>query len=239
MTNIAPKSKDFMYFLGLLHDIGKYQPSFQKRINGQNIKIEHSLCGEKEVNFKFNDLNILARLCILGHHSGIPNSGTRYDTKEKSTLNGRMKRKTEDYSIYKSDIGHLIINNEINETKIIEFFKSDCKNKDDYINKFAFLTRYCFLCLTDADSVDTAEFCECKKSKTLFSNFKKCLEKVNEKLPSFICKTDLQKTRTLIQKKKIDLDSEIYLMNMPTGSGKTLCSLKFALEKAIKKIKKE
>ena len=27
--------------------------------------------------------------------------------------------------------------------------------------------------------------------------------------------------------------AEIYLMNMPTGSGKTLCSVKFALEKAI------
>lgn len=37
---------------------------------------------------------------------------------------------------------------------------------------------------------------------------------------------------------KTHMASEIYLMNMPTGSGKTLCSLRFALERAIASGKK-
>ncbi len=40
----VPQLKDLMYVLGLLHDIGKYQPSFQKRIDKANIRVEHSIC---------------------------------------------------------------------------------------------------------------------------------------------------------------------------------------------------
>lgn len=66
-------------------------------------------------------------------------------------------------------------------------------------------------------------------------------EKVNERLNSFVCETDLQKTRKVLQQQvfeKTDTDADIYLMNMPTGSGKTLCSVKFALERAIRGNKK-
>ena len=40
-----PPLKDFMYRMGLYHDIGKLQPSFQKKISGANIRVEHSACG--------------------------------------------------------------------------------------------------------------------------------------------------------------------------------------------------
>lgn len=233
--------KDFMYVLGLLHDVGKYQPSFQKRITGESIKVEHSICGAKEVNFKTNFLNLMARLCIAGHHSGIPDVGAKTDTEDKRSLSGRLKRETENYDTYKTELEDFINENKVDEDKIIDFVRKDYQSNEDLINKFAFLIRYCFSCLTDADSVDTAEFMEGRKRETLNSDFEKCLEKVNKKLNSFVCETDLQKARSLIQNqvfKKVDIDSEIYLMNMPTGSGKTLCSLKFALERAINQNKK-
>ena len=75
----------------------------------------------------------------------------------------------------------------------------------------------------------------------LKTNFQSCLEKVNRKLQSFQAETELQKARALLQKQVFDKTgekAEIYLMNMPTGSGKTLCSVKFALEKAIAEKKK-
>ena len=53
--------------------------------------------------------------------------------------------------------------------------------------------------------------------------------------------TPLQKTRAILQQQvfgKADVNAEIYLMNMPTGSGKTLCSVKFALERVIRTGKK-
>ncbi len=41
--------KDLLYIIGLMHDIGKYQPAFQQRINGKKIKVEHSICGAQEI----------------------------------------------------------------------------------------------------------------------------------------------------------------------------------------------
>ena len=37
--------KEVAYITGLLHDCGKYQESFLKRISGSNIRVEHSTCG--------------------------------------------------------------------------------------------------------------------------------------------------------------------------------------------------
>ena len=69
---------DMAYNVGLFHDIGKYQKSFQKRISGENIKIEHSICGAKAVKEIFGDTNKIVELMsyiIAGHHTGIPDYG--------------------------------------------------------------------------------------------------------------------------------------------------------------------
>ena len=45
-----PVFKDFLYVVGLLHDIGKYMDEFQKRIQGDQIRVEHSTCGARIVS---------------------------------------------------------------------------------------------------------------------------------------------------------------------------------------------
>lgn len=231
--------KSVVYAMGMMHDIGKYQPSFQRKIsNGDNIRVEHSTCGAIAANEKYhNALLLIMQYCIAGHHSGIPDGGYANDTEDMTTLCGRMKRKFEDYSEYKKELELP----EIDERQFNELLCKDCKSQKDIIEKFAFLTRYCFSCLTDADSNDTAEFCNGVQNQEMKSDFEKCLSRINDRLSSFKCTTELQKSRSLIQQQvynKVDISSEIYLMNMPTGSGKTLCSMKFALERAIKTGKK-
>lgn len=234
-----PELKDFMYSIGMLHDIGKYQESFQRRINGEHIRVEHSICGAKAVQAMYKtSFKYLAQYCIAGHHSGIPDGGSLSDTADLSTLHGRIKRETEDFSVYKDEL----IMPQINERDLVQFLVQDCENNMKKLaDKFAFLTRYCYSCLVDADSVDTATFCGENNNRKLTANFEVCLEKLNDKLSAFVCETKLQKTRAILQQQvfqKVEQNAEIYLMNMPTGSGKTLCSMKFALEKAIKKNKK-
>lgn len=233
-----PALKDILYMTGLLHDIGKYQASFQERINGKNIKVEHSGCGAKEVQKKYPSiLKWLMAYCIAGHHSGIPDGGFKKEI-GKPTLHGRLEREFEDYSIYKEELEEI----DIDEKAFCEFLVEDCgNNMDMIIDKFAFLVRYCFSCLTDADSIDTAIFCTGKTNRSLNANFKNCLAKVNKHLDSFSCVSALQKTRAVLQEQvfnQVGQDAGIYLLNMPTGSGKTLCSIKFALQRAINMGKK-
>ena len=237
--------KQINYCMGLLHDIGKYQPSFQDRINGtKKIKVEHSVCGAIEAKKLFgnNPAVLMMQYCIAGHHSGIPDGGVQSDTQNDSSLYGRLKRESlsENYSDYKSEITI----KQPDFSGFVNYMQKcpQCRNELEYfIETFAFITRYCFSCLTDADSLDTANFCSVRNDVELTSDFKTCLDKIDQKLAGFRPETVLQKSRSVLQQQvydKVSTDSEIYLMNMPTGSGKTICSMKFALERAVKTGKK-
>lgn len=113
---------------------------------------------------------------------------------------------------------------------------------DAAIDNFAFIVRYCFSCLVNADSIDTGTFCETRTEDTLQADFQKCLDKVNRRLDAFVCETELQRARSRLQKQaftKAGQDAEIYLMHMPTGSGKTLCSVSLRCKGRLQKRKNE
>lgn len=239
---IAPL-KSIAEVCGLLHDVGKYQINFQRRINGENIKVEHSTCGAIAASQQYGmPASLLMEYCITGHHSGLPDAGYKKDTPERepSTMYSRMNRQFGNFEVYKDEIKLPEIS-EADLRKLAEFIGRDCSDKEQLIDKFAFITRYCFSCLVDADSIDTGMFCGTMIEERPQADFAECLKRVNKRLSSFKSVTELQKTRNKLQQQtfdKVDESAEIFLMNMPTGSGKTLCSIKFALEKAVRENKK-
>lgn len=187
-------------------------------------------------------LGILSRMmeyCIAGHHSGIPDGGTTNDYETDPTLTGRLKREFEDFSTYKEELEIP----ELDEKDFLQFLLSDCDNSEEKVlDKIAFLTRYLFSCLVDADSDDTANFCRVgERPRELKGDFGVALDNVNQRLESFQVETELQKARALLQSQAFEnakTTAEIYLLNMPTGSGKTLASVKIALERVILQKKK-
>ncbi len=235
-----PEMKKFNYAAGLAHDIGKYQHSFQRRIRGENIKVEHSACGSLAVGEEYPFIiSLMMQYCIAGHHGGIPDGGFVNDEPGDPTLQGRLQKKFEDFSKYKNEL----VFPKLEENEWIRFLCGDCgQDMNRLIDKFAFLTRYTFSCLVDADFADTADFCKDRElPRRLKADFSTCLEQVNKLFQSFQCSTPLQKTRAVLQKQAFQnagKEGEIYLLNMPTGSGKTLASVKIALEQAIASDKK-
>lgn len=233
--------KDIAYNIGVLHDIGKYQESFQRKIKGENIYVEHSGCGAKEAMKLYNNnlLRYLMAYCIAGHHSGIPDGGNINDDSSDVTLNGRIKRTFEDYSQYLNELQL----KEICEKNFVNNLIKDCNNNMEFlIDKFAFITRYLFSCLTDADTLKTIEFCTPDNLQyEMKSDFSECLKEIDKRLNSYLPITELQRARSVLQNQvfeKKNQDANVYLINMPTGSGKTICSMKFALERALIRKKK-
>lgn len=235
-----PAFKDIAYQTGLLHDVGKYQPSFQKRISGNDaIRIEHAACGAHAVEALYGKtpMSFMMALCIMGHHSGLPDCGSSDDTEYAVTFYGRMHRETEDYGIYRDELPLA----PVSDDPLIRLLKEDCTSRQELTERYAFFTRYCFSCLTDADSVDSMAASGVPIPQKLSSDFAAMLSLLDEKLSSFSCTTALQKARALLQKQAFDnigADANVYLMNMPTGSGKTLAGMKCALTRALKKRKK-
>jgi len=87
-------AKDFGYLIGLLHDLGKYTPEFQRRLEGSHQKTDHATAGAKEVvrhleNLYGNkkEVHAFAKLLafpIAGHHAGLANG--EEEGKERSPL---------------------------------------------------------------------------------------------------------------------------------------------------------
>lgn len=240
--NSVEAFKEIAYAAGFMHDIGKYAEAFQDRLlKGDQKRFEHSVCGAIELEstelVKTNNDRCIARLlqyCIAGHHSGLPDGGNDTDTYESGSLKGRLKRKKNyvgrcDYNAYKNEIA-------LSFPQCDEFINALTESHDnkEFIEKYAFFTRYIFSCLTDADFIDTESFCRPDIKRGLTADFKAISESVEQKLNGLSKDTPLKKARGRLQEQAFrngDISSEINILSMPTGSGKTLCSLKLALNK--------
>ena len=221
--------------LGLLHDVGKYQADFQRRLHGEKISVEHSICGAAEwVKMKWPESGTY---CIAGHHSGLPDVGNKTDSVDEPTLLGRLKRSQSNISYYK---------NELELGKIDTFPAKDavCMNSvstDDIKKEYAFWTRMMFSCLTDADYLDTETFCSGRKERGIYTNFEICRSQLNTHIAKFKADTPVKRARDNMRRQvmsHVREQANVYLINMPTGSGKTLTSMQFAIERAILSHKK-
>ncbi len=209
--------------LGLLHDIGKYQPDFQRRIRGENVQIEHAVCGAKEC--AGYGMGPWAAYCIAGHHAGLPDAGTPVDRADEGTLLGKLKRETQDYGAYRQELQPERI---AQPPMRIPLQGGAAANK-----QIAFWVRMTFSALTDADFLDTERFCNGAPPPP--ATLDGCLEKLTRAMSGLPAESAVCCARNTLLEQALshcEEDAHLYLMNMPTGSGKTLASMRFALEQA-------
>ena len=240
--------KEFAYAAGMTHDIGKYAAVFQSRLlEDSTERYEHSVCGAIELGkiaagTKEKNMLPMLQYCIAGHHTGLPDGGTNVDiATESNTLHAKLARADcykgrKDYSAYKDQVRLSFPDAD----KLFEEL-SHSRNQSDMIEKYAFFTRYLFSCLTDADFLDTEKFCSPETDRSLKSDFSSAIEAVSERFKTFTYDTELRKARKRLQEqayKNSENAGNISILNMPTGSGKTLCSLKIALDSLKKSGKK-
>lgn len=205
---------------GLLHDIGKYSAAFQKRIKGSKRKVDHSTAGAYEL---FAMRQVSAAVCVAGHHGGLPDLGNRNDL--ANTFMGRINQAKNggvvDYSAWRKEIN-------ISHTTS----RKEHTNMDYY-----YLVRMLFSSLTDADWLDT----EAYYKNITYTVSKKDLNELKKKLDGYVAKWwDARETinicRCKILQAAINGGSEepgFFSMAVPTGGGKTISSMAFALNHAI------
>ena len=208
----------YAYETGLLHDIGKYSELFQKKIQKNlNIHVDHSTAGAREMQ-KHNMIS--AAFAIAGHHGGIPNGS---DTSESNLIQRVRNRELESYDESKKEITL----DSVKEPKLSAFDQS-------------FFTRMLFSSLVDADFLDTEQ---AMRGETVDRGTYDSIDILYGRLMGYISSwrnisehtPELNRIRTEILEQCIQAGKEdkgLYSLTVPTGGGKTVSSLAFALTHA-------
>lgn len=221
--------------LGKIHDKGKDTPTFQDYIYGRKRgRVDHSTAGAKSFfeNKDIGWLRLIGALCVAGHHTGIPDLGSKVDTAETSTLRGRMKK---DISSVLHPELYSMDSTSINKNHLKELTASG--NSLDVM----MLTRMLFSCLVDADFLDTEAFMNNQPvRKNEFSSLKEIAAMFWSRLEEdgyFRPKNALNGKRCEILRtcmQKGEGKQGLYSLTVPTGGGKTISSMAFAMKQAMK-----
>ncbi|MEF2231723.1 MAG: CRISPR-associated helicase Cas3', partial [Pseudodesulfovibrio sp.] len=207
--------------VGLLHDIGKHSPEFQKRLTGENGKAaDHKGAGARLFEDLQSGFGRVGAYCIAGHHRGLPDF---YGTKNGKSLGAILSH----------------------AKPLPEGVANPLEGMPEPEFPFAlrhpfqvsFFTRMLFSALVDADFLDTEAFMEAEKGswRIVGPSLEELGAALDRKLAAFDKPGRINGLRAEILthcRSRAALEPGLFTLTVPTGGGKTLSSMAFALDHA-------
>ncbi len=225
------QAPDLAEVAGLLHDLGKYTTDFQRRIAGEAVRVDHATRGAMLAVERYPPLGHLLAYAIAGHHAGLAN-GT--EAGDRTTLRDRLRG---------VDLPPLLDawRQEIDLPAHLLAPPLKRHSPERRMFQLAFLVRMLFSCLVDADYLDTEAFYDgiegCSSSRGVaLPSLADLRVKLEHHLATFQPDTPVNRIRANILRHVRDqagLAPGLFSLTVPTGGGKTLVTLAFALDHAL------
>ncbi len=233
------KGADWAHLAGLWHDLGKYRPRFQRyirhasgfeadaHIKGEAGKAPHSTAGAMLACERFKSAGRVLAYLIAGHHAGLHDwfGGLECRLESQDSVDELKESLSEHPPQDILDHGA---------------FVADLRQIPGGKDGFALWVRMLFSCLVDADFLDTEAYMDEKKSARrngwpaiadLIGSFEQYIDRISHEAAP----TPVNRLRADILRQCRDkaLDAPgLFSLDVPTGGGKTLSGLAFALEHA-------
>lgn len=213
------------YSAGLLHDLGKYRAEFQAYLRGElkaSVSTQHAVYGAAWALWEDPNLFPVA-FGVAGHHAGLHNRGDLQEIRDNPNpmvpqcLPVILKR-------FAAEIGGLL-KSQKTPAYVLDELSAE------------FYTRLLFSCVVDADRLDTAFNPERPPGDMQLNADNLLASVMAERTRKSVDKPDdvLNKLRNSIFDECIQkgaLSPGFFSLTVPTGGGKTLSSMAFALSHA-------
>ncbi len=225
---------------GRWHDLGKYSAAFQAYLEKENGfeahleqykgRVDHATAGAQHADELVKPWGRLLAYVIAGHHAGLADaSGSR------SSLEGRLGKSIEPYGAAPPQVL------DAGEPLNLPPLAIDRGEERRAAFQVALFTRMLFSCLVDADFLATEAFMAAARSADRPTNDVRLqsllglLDWQLDSLSATSAPTDVNKRRAEVLaacRTASDCPPGLFSLTVPTGGGKTLASLAFALKHA-------
>lgn len=233
---------DWGHLAGLWHDLGKYRPAFQNYIrqasgfDAQNAHIEgagrvdHSTAGAiHSVDQLGEGAGRLLAYLISGHHAGLPDwngdNSSLFQRLEDARQKGFLKEALDQQP----------------PEAILRGQRPDSRPKGGVADLHLWL-RMLFSSLVDADFLDTENYMNSDKANTraaypnidnLLARFTSHMERLAaDAVPTVVNRIRADVLHQCTERAREERGNGLYSLTVPTGGGKTLSALAFALHHA-------
>lgn len=214
---------------GLLHDLGKYSDHFQRRLEG-GARTDHATAGAKEAGKRYGKLATPLQYVVAGHHAGLADAAGECRAR-RSTLADRLKAEVAPWGAFAS---------EISLPESLSPPPLRCR-RDRIGFQLALFTRMLLGALVDADYRDTAVFYDRIEGRKPQTDDWPGMAELGVRLEAHLARfgepeSDVDRLRADVLAACRDAAGRApgrFTLTVPTGGGKTLASLGFALGHAI------
>lgn len=238
VSDDAKAAREWGYLAGLWHDLGKFAPAWQdylRKKSGANIHtdevvgtVDHSTAGAQFADQSIPKLGRLLAYLIAGHHPGLTN-GEDGDAPQ-SSLKERLNKTIAEY---KSTLP-----NEVSAYRPAGAIPAFAMHSGQSLS---FFLRFLFSCLTDADFLATEAFMNAAQSSSR-PNELPTIEAMETALDGYLDNLAARVEATPVNVRRAEILAAcraaavrppgLFSLTVPTGGGKTLSSLAFALKHA-------
>lgn len=243
------RSGESAHLAGLWHDLGKYRPEFQERIRGKCIHAPHASAGASLAFQRAPRDGLPLAFVIAGHHTGLANlkSSVTGPTPLMSLVKDASQITKQVVSLADESIASTSIPSL--PSWLVERIQADdakCSSPDQGIRTLSFFTRMLFSALVDADRIQTAAFYAHVEGRTPDHQTLQydSLAELQTRLDSHIDQlaaasaanpSPVNQLRAEVLadcREAADQAPGLFSLTVPTGGGKTLAAMSFALRHA-------
>jgi len=235
------------YVAGSWHDLGKHLPDFQAKLKGPDVRVDHAVVGALLAMRKDRNLGLPLAFVIAGHHTGLANMSC--DDRPPTPLTVRLKSHATVLDAVLPELSDELC--EISVPELPEHLDprviqaKTASTRAAMLRRWDFWIRFVFSSLVDADFLDTEEFFrpgrrisvreryECIPS--IRSHLDSYLDELTQTEPSQDLPSEIDRIRAEVLaacREKADNEPGLFSLTVPTGGGKTLSAMAFALAHA-------